>query len=331
MTLLEWVNVYLEQKSKTWKHTTYKVASSVIKTMITENDLSPEEIRERISSKYTNKRSRITSTNIIKKFLEDYNKRINKFIYDTSILTVKGETTKIKEVIADEQMLLLRAEAKNSGDFDIYLMTEFLYVNLPRINEALKLLKQNNFKWNSKYEYFETFTHASKNNKERQYVIPKELTEEYKKRLKNWNFKLNRDKYFRWINEASQKVNEVLKIETNEKITSHSFRTYWITKWLDNGESTFNIMLKTGHTNDRVLLDTYYRGNKEKIRENNLYLEKSILANRAKKATTEHIIELEKTIYKLQLENNNQLKTINNLTETISNLMNKNGVKNENN
>lgn len=327
MKLTNFIEIYLEQKSKTWRPPTYKTVASTLKKIISEDFESIEDIKQKIHLTYTNQRSRITYTNVIKNFLEAYNKKMNEYVFDFEVLTIKGEATKTKEVITDEQMLLLRAEAKNSKNFEIYLMTEFLYVNLPRIEEAFQLLKENNFEWNSKYEYFEVFKHASKNNKERQYIIPKELTEEYKKRLKKWNFKLSKHKYFRWINEASQKVNKVLNIETNEKITSHSFRTYWITKWLDNGESTFNIMLKTGHTNDRVLLDTYYRGNKEKIRENNLYLEKSILANRAKKATTEHIIELEKTIYKLQLENNNQLKTINNLTETISKLINKNGME----
>ncbi|VEU64646.1 tyrosine-type recombinase/integrase [Mycoplasmopsis cynos] len=310
MTLLEFLDIYLEQKSKTWKKTTKTIHTVILKKIITKNFKNSEEVFEVINNSETKKTTKINHLSVIKSFLSAYNKRMNKYVYEIEPLKIKGQTTPLKEPLSDKQMILLREEAKKSNDFEIYLMTEFLYENLPRFNEAIKILKENKFKFNELWGYYEVFEEASKNNKERQFIIPKHIQNEYEQWSKKNTFNLTYKKYSNWINEASKRVNKFLNISVNEKITSHSFRTYWITKWLNNGESTFNIMLKTGHVSDQVLINTYYRSSKEKIRENNAYLAKSSLENKAKKASKEYVIELEKTIHKLQLQIDNDKKTI---------------------
>ncbi|MCU9932465.1 hypothetical protein NWQ33_00540 [Mycoplasmopsis cynos] len=118
-------------------------------------------------------------------------------------------------------MILLREEAKKSNDFEIYLMTEFLYENLPRFNEAIKILKENKFKFNELWGYYEVFEEASKNNKERQFIIPKHIQNEYEQWSKKNTFNLTYKKYSSWINEASKRVNKFLNININEKKLLH--------------------------------------------------------------------------------------------------------------
>ncbi|TQC54424.1 hypothetical protein, partial [Mycoplasmopsis cynos] len=70
--------------------------------------------------------------------------------------------------------------------------------------------------------YYEVFEEASKNNKERQFIIPKHIQNEYEQWSKKNTFNLTYKKYSNWINEASKRVNKFLNISVNEKITSHS-------------------------------------------------------------------------------------------------------------